>query len=141
MQVARVGEKIGQLARPRRRSRPELGENRAAQCAGCPPPPRQQGLEAREIAKGRIAAEQFVAAEARQRDRDAARARGLAGVIGVDAVAGGLVVAGEKAGQVGGDARAGQELLVVLGVEGLRGEARGGLFGKPGLAEHEGEGL
>jgi hypothetical protein len=62
----------------------------------------KQTSKARRSPERRVTAEQFVAAESRQRDGHATFASGLAGVVSVDPVAGRLVQRGEVAVEIGG---------------------------------------
>ena len=139
MQIARVGEEVGEFAGPCLRLGAEFGDDPLPCALRQLAPPREQPLQSRQITERRIASEKFIAAETGERHLYSATAGQPTGVPGVDAVARGLIERGEDFGQIGGDACAGQDFLVMFGAEELGRLARTRLLGIPDFLETDRE--
>ena len=134
--VSGVAEEIGEFPAA---SVPVLqaADDPAAQAAGERAPEGTPAVEPRKVAERRVTAKEFVAPEAGERDGHAAGARGLAGVIGVNAVTGRLVQGREDSVEVAGDLRARENVGSVVGAE-MAGRGLGvGAFGKISFVEDD----
>ena len=140
VQIVRLREEIGQLA-PADTAAGELARDRLTHGRRQHPPDRQQAREARQIAERWITSKQLIATEAGERHLHTAGVRRLAHIVGVDAIAGGLIEGVQKAIEVRGHLPAGENGFVMLGAERVRGAARVGGFREGGLLEDDGERL
>ncbi len=129
MQRMGVLQEIGELAAAGVTA-PKLPQNCGAQPSREHSPTGQPTGQPGHRAERRIAAEEFIAAEPRKYRGHASRARSLAGVVGVDPVAGRLVEAADKFLNVARDFAARQNPGLVNGSD----VASGG-FGGGGLRE------